>query len=67
MLRVFLLIMLISGTSALSLILLAKDMIGKRERKSPEQILQQTLLAYMDCISEKRYGEWRYNKTTFAI
>ena len=57
MVRVFLLIMFISGMSVLSLILLAKGIIGNRERKSPEQILQQTLLAYMDCISEKKYGD----------
>ena len=57
MVRVFLLTMLISGTSALALILLANKFIGKREQKSPEQILQKTLLAYMDCISEKRYGD----------
>ena len=57
MVRVFLLTMLISGMSALGLILLAKGIIGNWERKSPEQILQQTLLAYMDCISEKRYGD----------
>ena len=55
--RVFLMTMFISGTSAICLILLAKGIIGNRERKSPEQILQQTLLAYMDCISEKRYGD----------
>lgn len=54
---VFLLTMFISGMIALSLILLAKGVMGKKERKSPEQIMQQTLLAYMDCISEKRYGE----------
>lgn len=57
MVRVFLLTMLISGMSVLSLILFAKGIIGNRERKSPEQILQQTLLAYMDCISEKKYGD----------
>lgn len=57
MVRVFLLTMLISGMSALSLILLAKGIIGNREQKSPEQVLQRTLLAYMDCISEKRYGD----------
>lgn len=55
--RVFLMTMLVSGVVALSLILLANKFIDQRERKSPEQILQQTLLTYMDCISEKRYGD----------
>ena len=54
---VFLITMLISGAIVLSLIFLAKGFIDKRERRSPEQILQQTLLTYMDCISEKRYGD----------
>ena len=49
--------MLVSGVVALSLILLANKFIDWRERRSPEQILQQTLLTYMDCISEKRYGD----------
>ena len=55
--RVFLMTMLVSGVVALSLILLANKFIDRRERRSPEQILQQTLLTYMDCISEKRYGD----------
>ena len=55
--HVFLMTMLVSGVVALSLILLANKFIDWRERRSPEQILQQTLLTYMDCISEKRYGD----------
>lgn len=55
--RAFLMTVLISGVVALSLILLAKGIIDQRERKSREQILQQTLLTYMDCISEKKYGD----------
>ena len=55
--HVFLMTMLVSGVVALSLILLANKFIDWRERRSPEQILQQTLLTYMDCISEQRYGD----------
>ena len=55
--HVFLMTILVSGVVALSLILLANKFIDQRERRSPEQILQQTLLTYMDCISEKRYGD----------
>ena len=55
--RVFLLTMLISGTIALSLIILVKGIMNKEKRKNPEQILQQTLLTYMNCISEKRYED----------
>ncbi len=51
---IFLVAMFISGAIALSLILLAKgNMNKKKEQKNPEEML----LAYMDCISEKRYGE----------
>lgn len=50
---VFLLTMFISGTIAISLILLAKGIMNKEERQNPEQIL----LAYMDCISQKRYED----------
>lgn len=55
--RVFLLTVFFSGTIALSLILFAKGMMDKKEQNKLEQILQQTLLAYIDCITEKRYGD----------
>ena len=55
--RVFLLTMIISGTVTLSLILLAKGNIHIGKRKNPEQVMQQTLLEYMKCISEKRYKD----------
>lgn len=46
--------MFLSGIIALSLILLAKGIIKRQnEQKNPEQIL----LAYMDCITRKRYEE----------
>ncbi len=54
---VFLLTIFISGTIVLSFILFAKGIMDKGERNDPEQILQQRLLAYMDCISEKSYEE----------
>lgn len=45
------------GTITLGLILLAEKMADREKQKNPGQILQQSLLAYMDCIAEKRYGE----------
>lgn len=51
--RVFLLTIFIGGMMAFSLIILARGITDKEKRKDPEQIL----LEYMDCISEKRYGD----------
>ncbi len=47
------LIIFISGIVALGLILLAGEIINRKDEYHPEQIL----LAYMDCITEKRYEE----------
>lgn len=52
--RVFFAAMFISGTVATSLFLFAKGVLeNNQQRESPEQ----TLLDYMECVSEKRYGE----------
>ncbi|MCX4328515.1 MAG: hypothetical protein OSJ45_14700 [Lachnospiraceae bacterium] len=55
---VFLLMVFLGGIIILSLILITKGIKNwARKQKNPEQVLQQAILAYMDCISEKRYGD----------
>ena len=51
---VFLLMVFLGGIIILSLILITKGIKNwARKQKNPEQVLQQAILAYMDCISEK--------------